>query len=102
MKNKSYWHNDTPKAIPILDLTGLTSYHRLNKNSYDLVMQGTRGVAMFEPNKRFYEIMERFNRNEPVNVIDFLQAQREVKAELMSLKRGHSENGHEYETTFNR
>ncbi len=86
------------QKIPILDLTGLTSFQRLHGNSYDLVMQGTRGVAMFMANDRFYEIAERFNRNESVPVIDFMQAQREVKAELMALKKGHSAKGHEYET----
>lgn len=58
---------------------------------------------MFEANEKFYEIAERFNRNEPVQVIDFLQAQREVKAELMTLKKGHSENVKGYrDENFNR
>lgn len=93
-----------PQKIPILDLTGLTSFQRLHANPYELVMQGSRGVAMFDANDKFYEIAEKFNRNEPVAVIDFLQAQREVKAELMTLKRGHSENvkGYSYERNFNR
>jgi hypothetical protein len=91
------------QKIPILDLTGLTSCQRYHGNPYELVMQGTRGVAMFEANEKFYEISEKFNRNELIPVIDFLQAQREVKAELMALKRGHSENvkGQRYEN-FNR
>jgi hypothetical protein len=83
----------TPKQkIPLLDLTGLTAFQRLHGNSYEMTMQGNRGVAMFEANRTFYELAEKFNRNEPVQVIDFLQAQREVKAELMTLKQGHSEN----------
>jgi hypothetical protein len=90
----------TPQQkIPLLDLTGLTSYQRYHGNPYELVMQGTRGVALFEADEKFYKISEKFNRNEPIPVIDFLQAQREVKAELMALKRGHSENvkGQRYE-----
>lgn len=85
----------TRQKIPILDLTGLTSYQRYHGNIYELVMQGTRAVAMFAADNAFYEIAEKFNRNEPIPVIDFLQAQREVKAELMALKKGHpvKENG---------
>jgi hypothetical protein len=86
MKNPS-------QKIPLLDLTGLTAFQRLHGNSYEMVMQGNRGVAMFEANDKFYEVSELFNRNEFIRVIDFLQAQREVKAELMALKRGHAENG---------
>lgn len=82
-----------PTKVPILDLTGFTSFQRLYGNIYELVMQGSRGVAMFDADERFYEIAEKFNRNEDVPVIDFLQAQREVKAELMALKKGHSEKG---------
>jgi len=90
------------QKIPLLDLTGLTSFQRLHGNSYEMVMQGNRGVALFEPSELFYEIAERFNHNEPIPVIDFLQAQREVKAELMTLKKGHSENGRAYERNINR
>jgi hypothetical protein len=91
------------RKIPLLDLTGLTAFQRLHGNRYEMVMQGNRGVAMFEADETFYELAEKFNRNEPVQVIDFIQAQREVKAELMTLKRGHSENvkGYRYES-FNR
>jgi len=93
-----------PQKIPILDLTGLTSFQRYWGNEYVLVMQGSRGVAMFDANEKFYEIAERFNRNESIPVIDFLHAQREVKAELMALKRGHSENEKDrgYERNINR
>ncbi len=79
-----------PQKIPILDLTGLTSFQRYHGNHYELVLQGTRAVALFEADSTFYEISEKFNRNESIPVIDFLQAQREVKAELMALKQGHS------------
>ena len=93
----------TRQKIPILDLTGLTSYQRYHGNTYELVLQGTRAVAMFAADNAFYEIAEKFNRNEPIPIMDFLQAQREVKAQMMALKKGHpgKENGDRF-GKFNR
>jgi hypothetical protein len=89
-----------PQKIPILDLAGLTPFQRLHGNLCELTLQGTRVVALFDADKKFYELSERFNRNEPVPVLDILHAQREIRAMMMTLKQGHTEkekgatNGH--------
>jgi hypothetical protein len=80
-----------PQKIPILDLSGLTPFQRLNGNPGELTLQGSRVVALFDADKKFYEISERFNRNEPVPVLDLLHAQREIRAMMMALKQGHTE-----------
>jgi hypothetical protein len=80
-----------PQKIPVLDLLGLTSFQRLHENPGELIVQGTRVVALFDADKKFYEVAERFNQNEPVPVLDFLHAQREIKAMMMTLKQGYTE-----------
>lgn len=70
--------------IPILDLSGFTPFQALHGNSFELSMNGSRGTAMFEPTPEFYRIAELFNNNSPVNVLDFLNHQRQIKAMLMS------------------
>jgi len=72
--------------IPILDLSGLTPFQHYHGNKFDLVMQGGRVVALFESNRQFYELSNRFNNNEPVNTLDFIHCQREIRAMMMNLK----------------
>lgn len=72
--------------IPILDLNGLTPFQALHGNTFELVMQGTRASAMFKADEKFYKIAEQFSRNEPVNILDFLNCQRQIRAMLLSLK----------------
>lgn len=76
----------TENKIPVLDLSGLTPFQALLGNTFELVMQGTRASAMFKADDTFYKIAEKFSRNEPVNVLDFLNQQRQIRAMLMSLK----------------
>lgn len=80
-----------PQKIPILDLQGLTAFQRLNENPGELILQGARVIALFDADKKFYELAERFNRNELVPVLDLLHAQREIRAMMMTLKQGHTE-----------
>lgn len=79
------------QKIPILDLSGLTPFQRVYGNTFELILQGTRVTALFDADKRFYELSERFNRNEPIPVLDLLHAQREIRAMMMALKQGHTE-----------
>ena len=77
--------------IPILDLPGLAPFQRLHRNPCDLVSQGTRVLALFEADKTFYDLSERFNNNECVPILDLLHAQREIRAITTTLK-SHTEN----------
>ena len=76
------------RKIPVLDVPGLSSFQYLHGNSPELVLQGTRVVCMFNADQTFYDLSEWFNRNEPVNVLDFLNAQRQLKAKMFALKGG--------------
>lgn len=80
------------RKVPVLDIPGLSSFQRLHGNAPEMLLQGTRVICLFEPNDLFYELSERFNRNEGVNVLDFLKAQRELRAQMFAL-RGQG-NGH--------
>lgn len=73
-----------PFKIPILDLSGFTTFQTYHGNTFEFSMNGSRGTAMFEPTPEFYRIAELFNNNAPVNVLDFLNHQRQIKAMLMS------------------
>ena len=74
------------RKIPVLDIPGLSSFQYLQGNPPELVSQGTRVVCMFNADQTFYDLSERFNRNEPVSVLDFLNAQRQLKAKMFALK----------------
>lgn len=74
------------KKIPVLDMTGLTPFQKLHDNEPELILQGTRVVALFTADDTFYELSERYNRNEPVSVLDFVHCQREIRSRLLSLK----------------
>lgn len=72
--------------IPVLDLPGLSSFQSMHGNPPELIMQGTRCTALFNPDDIFFALSERFNRNEQVNVLDFIRAQRELKAKMFSMR----------------
>lgn len=76
------------RKIPVLDIPGLTSFQEYNENPAELIMQGTRVIALFTADDTFYELSERFNQNELVNVLDFCNVQRQLKAKMFSLKGG--------------
>lgn len=77
----------SPKKIPILDLNH-SAFQKHHDNEPELEMQGSRGVFMFKPDDKFFELSARYNRNEPVPVLDFVNCQRQLKAQLMALKKG--------------
>jgi hypothetical protein len=51
-----------------------------------MVMQGTRIALLFTADDNFYDISEKFNSNHAVNVLDFVNAQRQLKAKMFSMK----------------
>jgi hypothetical protein len=90
------------QKIPSLDLN-FWAYHHMKNNSPELVNQGGRVIGLFNPDDAFYKFSEEYNNNCTVNVLDFVNAQRQLRAMMMSLK-GQNENakGYRYETNYNR
>ena len=81
--------NDNPtelRKIPILDVRGLGAYQYYHGNDPEMQMQGTRVTLLFNADSTFYELSEKYNSNAPVNVLDFVNAQRQLTAKMLSLK----------------
>lgn len=78
--------NAASRKLPVLDILGLSSFQHLHGNTPELIMQGTRITCLFNPDDLFYQLSERFNNNEPVNILDFLNAQRQLKAQMFAKK----------------
>jgi hypothetical protein len=74
------------RKIPILDIPGLGTFQFMHNNEFEMELNGTRVTLLFNADDRFYELAERFNSNESVPVLDFLNAQRQLKAKMFSLK----------------
>jgi len=84
------------KKIPILDILGFGAFQFYHGNEPEWTLNGTRASLLFNADDRFYELSVRFNSNESVSVLDFLNAQRQLKAKLFSITRegkGSSNNG---------
>ena len=77
----------SPK-IPVLDIPGLAAFQRLHGNEAEMEMNGSRVTLLFNADNTFYELSARYNSNEPVNVLDFVNAQRQLKARMFALKGG--------------
>ncbi len=74
-----------PREIPVLDLH-LSAFQHLHGNSPTLELQGGRVVFLFHADDIFYALSARFNRNEPTPVLDLVNAQRQLRAMMMSRK----------------
>lgn len=74
------------QKIPVLDIPGLASFQFLHGNPPTLELNGTRVTGMFSVDTHFFELSARFNSNEDVPVLDYLKAQRELRAKMMALK----------------
>lgn len=84
--------NVLTKKIPILDIPGLGAFQLLHGNEPEMEMNGSRVTLLFDADDRFYELSERYNKNEEVPVISFCNVQRQLRAKMLSLK---SQNGGE-------
>jgi hypothetical protein len=73
------------QKISILDLN-LSAFQMYHGNNPTIEMQGSRGVFLFNTDDRFFDLSERYNRNEPIPSLDFVNCQRQLKARLMTLK----------------
>lgn len=75
-----------PKKIPVLDIPGLGAFQYLHGNEPEMTMNGSRVTLLFNADDRFCELSARYNSNEFVKVLDFTNAQRQLKAKMFSLK----------------
>lgn len=75
------------RKIPILDLN-LASYQHLHGNSPKLHLEGTRVIFLFSVDDTFCKLSADYNSNRLVPVLDFVNAQRQLKAMMLSLKNG--------------
>lgn len=74
-----------PQRISQLDINS-ASFQALNGNEPDLELQGGRVVFVFQANEDFYRLSSLYNDNSPVNVLDFVNALRKLRAKMLSLK----------------
>lgn len=75
------------------------SFQAMNGNEPDLELQGGRVVFVFQADEDFYRISSLYNDNSPVNILDFVNALRKLRAKMLSLKdkvkgNGGEKNGH--------
>lgn len=75
----------TTAKIPIFDLS-LSAFQHLHDNTPELELQGTRVIFIFNPDDTFSKLSALYNSNSPVNVLDYVNAQRQLKAMMMSFK----------------
>jgi len=77
----------TLTKIPIFDLN-LSAFQHLHGNTPQLELQGTRVTFLFNPDDTFYRISGLYNANTPVNAVDFVNAQRQLRAMMLAKKGG--------------
>jgi hypothetical protein len=78
--------NTFPK-IPVHDLN-FSAFQLLHGNVPDLILQGTRVIFQFNADDIFHQLSERYNRNEAVKVLDFVNATRQLRAMMLSMRNG--------------
>ncbi len=104
MKKSKGTPKTQPPAIPVLDLH-LSAFQHLYGNTPALDLQGGRVVFLFCADDVFYRLAAQFNRNESIPVLDFVNAQRQLRAMMLSKKAGAASNetsggGGKTEATF--
>jgi len=70
-------------TIPILDIH-LSSYLVLNGIHPKFTKQGSRIIFEFAGTPEIYRLMEQYNRNPVVPVLDFVSALRRTRAQMLS------------------
>lgn len=73
--------------VPVFDLN-LSAYQHMKENSPELALNGTRVTFMFKADETFFRLSEQYNSNVTVNVLDFVNAQRQLRAMMMAAKGG--------------
>jgi hypothetical protein len=73
--------------IPVHDLN-FSAFQLLHGNVPELIMQGTRVIFLFNADEAFQRISEKYNQNETVKVLDFVNTTRQLRAMMLSLRNG--------------
>ncbi len=76
-----------PPKVPVYDLN-FAAYQFLHGNIPELDSQGSRIIFLFNADESFYRLSEQYNRNEPVNVMDFVNTTRQLRAMMFAMKGG--------------
>lgn len=77
--------NKKCEKIPIFDLN-FSAFLHLHGNTPELSLQGTRIIFLFNPDDTFYQLSARYNSNEATPILDYVSAQRQLRAMMMSMK----------------
>jgi len=72
-----------PRKLPIWDIN-VAAYLKLHKISVDLHKTGSRVVFEIPATDDAYRLMELYQENPPVNVLDFVSVLRELRGQMMS------------------
>ena len=75
------------QKMPIMDIY-LASYSVLNGITPELALQGTRITFDFPATDKVYKIARDFNNNPPVPLLDFVSSVRQLRSQMIALKRG--------------
>lgn len=78
-------NKSTLQKIPILDLP-FAAYNLMNGNEPELQIQGTRVIFIFDADNTFNTLSTRYNSNETVPVLDFVNATRQLRAKMFSMR----------------
>jgi hypothetical protein len=62
------------------------SFQAMYGNDPNLELQGGRVVFVFQADDDFYRLSSLYNDNSPVNVLDFVNALRKLRAKMLTLK----------------
>lgn len=71
--------------IPVIDLN-LSAFQHLHNNTPELELQGTRVIFLFNPDETFYRLSALYNGNSSVNILDYVNAQRQLRVMMLSMK----------------
>ena len=71
--------------LPIYDIH-LAAYLRLSNVSPTLVLSGTRVVFQFNSNREVTKLLNKYNENPSVPLIDYVNHLRRLRSEMLSLR----------------
>lgn len=75
--------------LPIYDIH-LAAYLRLSKINPTLVLSGSRVVFQFNATREVTELLNQYNENPSVLLIDYVNHLRRLRSEMLSLRDNHT------------
>ncbi len=71
--------------ISILDIHQ-SAFLKLHGKDPELILQGTRIVFSYEVSPEIYRLLNLYNENPEVSVLDFVHALRRLRSEMLTMK----------------